>query len=308
MVLSVVTKAVTVAREGVREGSQLDIFIREFKQNKLAMAGLAITLVYLFVGVFAPVIAPYDPAAIDVVNQYHPPSMAHPFGTDSFGRDLFSRVVFGARISLRVATLSISFATVTGVVLGLTAGYYRGNVDEIIMRIMDVLFAFPGILLALVIIAALGPGLNKAIAALAIVYTPIMARIARGSALSVREEEYVMAAQSYGESTVGIMFRDMLPNMIAAVMVQATISFAFSILAEAGLSFLGLGAQPPTPSWGILISLGQSSVERAPWVSLFPGLAIMTTVMGLNFLGDGLRDALDPKTANGEGSEERGRV
>jgi ABC-type dipeptide/oligopeptide/nickel transport system permease subunit len=303
-----IAKFNSLLRNGVREGSQLDIFIREFKQNKLAVAGLVITLGYVVVGVLAPYIAPYDPAAIDVVNQYQPPSLSHPFGTDSFGRDIFSRVVHGTRISLRVATLSISFATVAGVMLGLTAGYYGGNVDEVIMRIMDVLFAFPGILLALVIIAALGPGLNKAIAALAIVYTPIMARIARGSALSVREEEYVMAAESYGESTLGIMFRDMLPNMIAAVMVQATISFAFSILAEAGLSFLGLGAQPPTPSWGILISLGQSSIEKAPWVSFFPGLAIMTTVMGLNFLGDGLRDALDPKTGGDESSEERGRV
>lgn len=302
------TKVTSILRNGVREGSQLDIFIREFKQNKLAVAGLVITVSYVFVGVFAPYIAPYDPSAIDVVNQYQPPSLEHPFGTDSFGRDIFSRVIHGARISLRVATLSISFATVAGVMLGLTAGYYGGTVDEIIMRIMDVLFAFPGILLALVIIAALGPGLNKAIAALAIVYTPIMARIARGSALSIREEEYVMAAESYGESTLGIMIRDMLPNMIAAVMVQATISFAFSILAEAGLSFLGLGAQPPTPSWGILISLGQSSVENAPWVSFFPGLAIMTTVMGLNFLGDGLRDALDPKTGGDESTEERGRV
>lgn len=302
------TKPLTILRNGVRDGSQLDIFIREFKRNKLAVAGLAITAGYVLVGLLAPVIAPYDPSAIDVVNQYQAPSLAHPFGTDSFGRDIFSRVIYGTRISLQVATLSISFATVVGVLLGLTAGYYGGKVDELIMRVMDVMFAFPGILLALVIIAILGPGLNKAIAALAIVYTPIMARIARGSALSVREEEYVMAAESYGESTFGIMMRDMLPNMIAAVMVQATISFAFSILAEAGLSFLGLGAQPPTPSWGILISLGQSSVERAPWVSIFPGLAIMTTVMGLNFLGDGLRDALDPKTSGGDSSEERGRV
>lgn len=301
-------RVINILRDGVRDGSQLDIFIREFKRNKLAVAGLVITIGYIFVGLFAPLIAPYDPSAIDVVNQYQPPSFAHPFGTDSFGRDIFSRVIYGTQISLRVATLSISFATVAGVLLGLTAGYYGGKVDEIIMRLMDVMFAFPGILLALVIIAILGPGLDKAIAALAIVYTPIMARIARGSALSIREEEYVMAAESYGESTFGIMIRDMLPNMIAAVMVQATISFAFSILAEAGLSFLGLGAQPPTPSWGILISLGQSSVERAPWVSLFPGLAIMSTVMGLNFLGDGLRDALDPKTGGGDSSEERGRV
>lgn len=285
----------SVVRNGIRKDSQLDLTIRRFRRNKLAVIGLGITLVYILVGALGPMITPYNPTAIDVPNAYAAPTLAHPFGTDQLGRDLLSRVILGAQISLKVATASIGFATVAGLSLGLTAGYYRGIVDEVIMRIMDVLFAFPSILLALVIIATMGPGLDKAIIALAIVYTPIMARIARGSAASVREEEYVMAARSYGEGSIGIMTRDVLPNMLAPVMVQATISFAFAILAEAALSYLGLGAQPPNPSWGIIITQGQQVMEQAPWVALFPGLAIMTTVMGLNFLGDGLRDALDPK-------------
>jgi peptide/nickel transport system permease protein len=285
----------SVVRNGIRKDSQLDLTIRRFRRNKLAVIGLGITLVYILVGALGPMITPYNPTAIDVPNAYAAPTLAHPFGTDQLGRDLLSRVILGAQISLKVATASIGFATVAGLSLGLTAGYYRGIVDEVIMRIMDVLFAFPSILLALVIIATMGPGLDKAIIALAIVYTPIMARIARGSAASVREEEYVMAARSYGEGSFGIMTRDVLPNMLAPVMVQATISFAFAILAEAALSYLGLGAQPPNPSWGIIITQGQQVMEQAPWVALFPGLAIMTTVMGLNFLGDGLRDALDPK-------------
>jgi peptide/nickel transport system permease protein len=285
----------SVVRNGIRKDSQLDLTIRRFRRNKLAVIGLGITLVYILVGALGPMITPYNPTAIDVPNAYAAPTLAHPFGTDQLGRDLLSRVILGAQISLKVATASIGFATVAGLSLGLTAGYYRGIVDEVIMRIMDVLFAFPSILLALVIIATMGPGLDKGIIALAIVYTPIMARIARGSAASVREEEYVMAARSYGEGSFGIMTRDVLPNMLAPVMVQATISFAFAILAEAALSYLGLGAQPPNPSWGIIITQGQQVMEQAPWVALFPGLAIMTTVMGLNFLGDGLRDALDPK-------------
>lgn len=299
-----ISKLGRIAREGVRSGSQLDLIIRRFKQNRLAVFGLVVTTGYLLVGLTAPYITPYDPAAMDVINQYAAPSLDHPFGTDQFGRDILSRVILGTRISLKVGAISITFATIMGTSLGLTAGYYRGRVDEVIMRLMDVILSFPSILLALVVIAILGPGLNNTIIALAIVYVPTMTRITRGSALSVREEEYVMAAKAYGESVPGIMFRDMLPNLLAAVMVQATVSFAFVILSEAALSFLGLGAQPPTPSWGILISQGQDSMLQAPWVAIAPGLAIMLTVMGLNFLGDGLRDALDP---TGEVTQEGGR-
>lgn len=299
-----ITKLVRLTRTGVREGSQLDLILRRFKRNKLAVFGLIVTTVYVFVGLAAPYITPYDPSAMDVVNQWAAPSPAHPFGTDQFGRDLLSRVILGTRISLTVGAISISFATVVGTTLGLVAGYHRGWVDEAIMRGVDIILSFPSILLALVVIAVLGPGLSNTIIALGIVYVPTMTRITRGSALSVREEEYVMAARAYGESAPGIMLREMLPNVFAAVMVQATVSFAFVILSEAALSFLGLGAQPPTPSWGIVISQGQESISQAPWVSVFPGLAIMVTVMGLNFLGDGLRDALDPTD---DSIEKRGR-
>lgn len=298
-------KVVRIARSGVREGSQLDLTIRRFKRNKLAVVGLVVTIAYVTVGLVAPHITPYDPAAMNVPNQWAAPSLEHPLGTDQFGRDMLSRVILGTRISLTVGALSISFATVVGTTLGLVAGYYRGRVDEAIMRGVDIVLSFPSILLALVVIAVLGPGLSNTIIALGIVYVPSMTRITRGSALSVREEEYVMAARAYGESATGIMLRDMLPNLLAAVLVQATVSFAFVILSEAALSFLGLGAQPPTPSWGILISQGQESLQRAPWVSIGPGLAIMATVMGLNFLGDGLRDALDPTDDVGE---DRGRA
>lgn len=288
--------ALTLVRDGVREGSRLDRFLTEFKRNKLALVGASIFIAFVFIGIFAPYLAPKDPATIDMANRWMAPTMEHPFGTDQYGRDIFSRVILGTRISLIVAVSSVTFATSIGATIGLVASYYGGKVDEVLMRLMDMLYAFPSILLALTIIATLGPGLDKVIIALGIVYTPTLARVTRGEGLSVRNEEYVLAAKSYGESALGIMRRDMFPNLMAAVMVQATVYFAFAILIEAALSFLGLGAQPPEPSWGIMISHGQDVIQRAPWVSIFPGLAIMSVVMGINFLGDGLRDALDPKT------------
>ena len=281
---------------GVREESQLGLIIRRFKRNKLGIVGLVITILYLMTALFGPALAPYEPGAMQTTERFAAPSVDHPFGTDRYGRDLLSRVLIGARISLKVATGVVAFSTGVGVTLGLVSGYFRGWVDEVVMRGVDVLFAFPSILLGLVVIAILGPGLNKAIFALAIGFTPIMIRITRGSALSVREEEYVTAAVAYGESVSGILFREMLPNILSTVMVQATITFALSIILESGLSYLGLSAQPPTPTWGVLISQGQNVIEIAPWVGFFPGIAIMITVLGLTFFGVGLRDALDPKT------------
>lgn len=285
-----------IAREGVREDSQLELIIRRFKRNKLGMIGLGFTVMYFLFAVIAPEFVTHDPSAINAGQRLEGPSLAHPFGTDTFGRDVFTRVIVGARQSVKVATLVVASSGTMGVTLGLIAGFYRGRVDEAIMRSVDILFAFPIILMGLIVIAILGPGLNNAIIALSVAYLPIMIRITRGSAISVREEEYVMAAIAYGESNLGVMFRDMLPNLISAVMVQATITFAFSILAEAGLSYLGLSAQPPTVTWGLMVSDGQSVLELAPWVSFFPGLAIMVTVLGLTFFGMGLRSALDPKT------------
>lgn len=291
-----VRKTVTVLREGIREDSQLDLILTRFRQNRLAMVGLAMTSVYFIVALVGPLLVTKDPASMDTMNTLAPPSAEHPFGTDQYGRDVFARVVMGARLSLRVAVLVVASSATVGVILGLVAGYYRGWVDESIMRLMDVMFAFPSILLALVVIAILGPGLNNAILALAIAYVPTMVRITRGSAISIREEEYVTAAKAYGERDDQIMFREMLPNLISVVLVQATISFAFSILSEAGLSYLGLSAQPPKATWGIMISEGQTYLEIAWWASIFPGLAIMVAVLGLTFLGVGLRDALDPKS------------
>lgn len=270
--------------------------VRRFFQNRLAIAGLVIGGIYLIVGVLGPVLAPHDPTAIDATARFQPPSLEHPFGTDTRGRDLLSRVMYGARNSLYVAVIVVTIASSIGVTLGLVAGYFRGLVDEVVMRFIDVLFAFPAILLALLIITILGPGLNQAVLALSIAFVPIMVRVTRGSAISIREEDYILAAKAYGESGYKILFREMLPNLISVVMVQATITFAFSILAEAGLSYLGLSAQFPTITWGLMISEAQSDILRAPWAAVFPGLAIMVTVLGLTFLGVGLRDALDPKT------------
>lgn len=297
---------IDLMRNGVRKGSQLDLIIRRFKRNKLGMIGLGVTALYLFVGLLGPHIAPHEPGAMQTTAQFTAPNLEHPFGTDRYGRDVLSRVLIGARISLRVAVAVVAFSTVVGVTLGLVAGYFRSWVDELIMRVVDVLFAFPSILLGLVIIAILGPGLNQAIIALAIGFTPIMIRITRGSALSIREEEYVTAAVAYGENVPGIMFREMFPNLLSTVMVQATITFALSIILESGLSYLGLSAQAPTPTWGVMISQGQNVIEIAPWVGIFPGLAIMVTVLGLTFLGVGLRDALDPKSD--VGTEEVARL
>jgi len=270
--------------------------IRRFKQNRLGLLGLGLSVVYILVALIGPILITKDPTAIEPGARFQGPSPEHLFGTDRYGRDVFARTIHGARISLRVAVIVTLASTIAGVLLGLTAGFYGGKVDEAIMRLVDVMFAFPSILLALVIIAILGPGLDKAILALSIAFVPPMVRVTRGSALSVREEEYVLAAISYGESSFGIMRRDMLPNLLSAVIVQATITFAYSIIAEAGLSYLALSASPPEPTWGAVISEGQSTIELAPWVTVFPSLAILVTILGLTFLGIGLRDALDPKT------------
>ncbi len=278
-----------------KEG-RLGKVVHRFFQNRLAIAGLVIGGIYLIVGVLGPILAPHDPTAIDAAARFQPPSLEHPFGTDTRGRDVLSRVMYGARKSLYVAFIVVTIASSIGVTLGLVAGYFRGLVDEVVMRFIDVLFAFPAILLALLIITILGPGLNQAVLALSVAFIPIMVRVTRGSAISIREEDYILAARAYGESGYKILFREMLPNLISVVMVQATITFAFSILAEAGLSYLGLSAQFPTITWGLMISEAQSDILRAPWTAIFPGLAIMITVLGLTFLGVGLRDALDPKT------------
>ncbi|MDJ0924139.1 MAG: ABC transporter permease [Acidimicrobiia bacterium] len=263
--------------------------------NKLAVAGLIALTILVFVGIFGETIAPYGINEIDIPNRLTGPSGTHWFGTDDLGRDVFSRVIVAARVSLQVGFIAVGFALVVGVPIGLVAGYYRGGIDSFLMRMMDVLFSFPAILLAIAILAVLGPGVGNAMIAIGLVYTPIFARITRGSVLVVSEEVYVRAARSIGAGNRRIIARHILPNVMAPIIVQTTLSLAFAILSEAALSFLGLGVQPPNPAWGRMLAEGRNFFQQAPWMGIFPGLAILVTVMAFNFVGDGLRDALDPK-------------
>lgn len=224
-----------------------------------------------------------------------PPSGTHLFGTDSYGRDILSRVLYGARVSLLVSFSSVTFSLLLGTMFGVLAGYYAGWVDEIIMRTMDILLAFPAVLLAISIIAILGRGTQNAIIAIGIVYTPIFARVARSSVLQVRQLDYVQAAIAVGASQIRVMTRHLIPNSLAPIIVETSVSLGFAILSEAALSFLGLGTQPPNPSLGIMLSDGRAFISSAPWLAVFPGMMIMLAVLGFNLLGDGLRDILDPR-------------
>ena len=270
-------------------------FLGQIRRNSKAMLGLSIVLGLILIAIFAPLVAPYDPEAISGANKVQSPTLQHPFGTDNFGRDIFSRVLYGARISIYVGLMTVGISISAGVPLGLVAGYYGGLVDEVVMRIMDAMMSFPPILLALVIMAALGPNLTNVLLALGFVYTPYLARVTRSSTLETVNKEYVQAAEARGEGDLFILFKEVMPNTLAPVIVQASISFAFAILAEAALSFLGMGTQPPTPSWGLMINSGRGFMQTAPWMLLFPAIAIGLTVVGFNMLGDGLRDVLDPK-------------
>lgn len=278
-----------------KPASQTREIIRAVLANKLAVAGLIVLALLIFVGIFGKAIAPYGVNEIDVPNRLSGPSALHWFGTDNLGRDTFSRILVAARVSLKVGFIAVGFALVVGVPVGLVAGYYRGAVDSILMRLMDILFSFPAILLAIAILAVLGPSVTNAMIAIGIVYTPIFARITRGSVLVVSEEVYVRAARSLGATNRRILFRHILPNVAAPIIVQTTLSLAFAILSEAALSFLGLGVQPPNPAWGRMLADGRDYFQQNPWMGIFPGLAILVTVMAFNFVGDGLRDALDPK-------------
>ncbi|CAA9553317.1 MAG: ABC transporter, permease protein 2 (cluster 5, nickel/peptides/opines) [uncultured Thermomicrobiales bacterium] len=265
------------------------------RRSKLALIGLAIVGVLVVLAIVGPTVAPYDPNDLNVRQRSLPPSLNHPFGTDDRGRDVLSRVLYGARVSLQVAVIAVGISATLGVLLGAVSGYLGGWVDELIMRFTDILFAFPGILLAIAIMGVLGPSVTNAMIALGIVYTPIFARITRGSVLVIRSEVFVEAARSSGAAAPRIVARHVMPNVVAPIIVETTLSLAFAILAEAALSFLGLGTPPPAPSWGRMLSEGRSFIQDAPWMGIFPGLAIVLTVMGFNFLGDGLRDALDPR-------------
>lgn len=290
------TEPAAVNRDApVRHRSRLRTTIETVIRNRLAVAGLVMLGILAIVALFAPLIAPFGINEINVANRLAPPSAEHWFGTDDLGRDVLSRVIMASRVSLQVGFISVGIALLLGVPVGLVAGYYGGRIDSILMRLMDILFSIPAIVLAIAILAALGPGIMNAMIAIGIVYTPIFARITRGSVLSLREAVFVRAARSLGATDVRIIGTHILPNAIAPIIVQTSLSLAFAILAEAALSFLGLGVQPPDPAWGRMLSDGRGFFQQAPWMAIFPGLAIVVTVMSFNFVGDGLRDALDPQ-------------
>jgi len=271
-------------------------FLRRFVRHRLAVLGAAIIMTLVVVAAFGRALAPYDPLGMDFGAVFAPPGPEHLFGTDEFGRDIFSRILYGARISLQVAFIAVGISGTLGVALGLLAGFLGGWLDELVMRFMDVLFAFPAVLLAITIMAILGRGVGNAMIAIAIVYVPIFARVTRGAVIGIRGREFVLAARALGKRPLGVMLRHVLPNALGPIIVQTSLSLAFAILAEAALSFFGLGTQPPEPSWGRMLSEGRGFLRQAPWMGIFPGLAIMASVMGFNFLGDGLRDLLDPRS------------
>lgn len=268
---------------------------RRLRRNRAAMAGLAIVALFAGVAVFAPLVAPHDPIAQDLDARLLPPSVTHVLGTDDLGRDLLSRIIFGGRVSLTVGIVSVGLALAAGTVLGLVAGFYGRWADSLTMRTMDIMLAFPATLLAIFIVGIRGPGLNNAMLAIGVINIPIFARIVRGSVLRVRQEDFVEAARALGASPRRLLGRHILPNTLAPIIVQTTLAIGAAILEAAGLSFLGLGAQAPTPEWGAMLSNTREFLRDAPWAATFPGIAILLTVVGFNLLGDGLRDALDPR-------------
>jgi peptide/nickel transport system permease protein len=264
-------------------------------KNRLVLLGAGVVLAMMVLAVAAGVVAPYDPTEMQMASALKAPSWTHPFGTDRFGRDVLSRTIYGSRIALVVAASSVAIALLVGGTLGLTGGYVGGGVDLAIGRVMDVLFSFPTLVLAIAVAAMLGPGLDNAVLAIAVVYAPFFGRVARGPVIVEREKDHVLAARGLGAGPFRIVFRHILPNVSAPLIVQASVSLAFAILIEASLSYLGLGTQPPAPSWGTMLNEGRTYLETAPWMSVFPGLAIMLAVLGFNLLGDGLRELLDPQ-------------
>ncbi|MEV8025341.1 ABC transporter permease [Microbacterium sp. NPDC080220] len=269
--------------------------VRILARNPLTVVSAVIVGLAVVVAVAGPWIAPYGVNAIDVAGQLRAPSAAHPFGTDELGRDVFSRVLLAAGASLSIAAAAVAFALVVGVVLGVAAGYRGGWLDTVLMRIVDVMFAFPVLLLALAIVAIFQPGMLTTTIAIGVVYTPIFARIARASALSVRVSPFVQVSQTMGTPGIQIVLRHVLPNIAGPLVVQTSLSLAFAILSEAALSFLGLGIQPPAPSWGGMLFAAQGFLTQAWWMSVFPGAAIFVTALAFNLFGDGLRDVLDPR-------------
>ncbi|MFF0948081.1 ABC transporter permease subunit [Rhizobium leguminosarum] len=281
--------------------SALAEFWHYFSRNKGAVIGLVVFTIILVVAVFAPLFAPHQPneqnraVLLAVPFWMEGGSASFPLGTDAVGRDILSRLIYGARFSLFIGVVVVTLSVISGVLIGLVAGFFRGKIDTAIMRLMDIILAFPSLLLALVLVAVLGPGLTNAMIAISLVNQPHFVRLTRASVISEREKEYVIASRVAGAGTFRLMFKTILPNCLGPLIVQATLAFSAAILDAAALGFLGMGAQPPTPEWGTMLAESREFISRAWWVVTFPGLAILITVLAINLMGDGLRDALDPK-------------
>lgn len=278
-----------------RQRSQLYDTWQRFTRNRIAVAGLIIVLLLLFMAIFAPLLAPMDPAIQTLADKRTPPGSTYLLGADEFGRDILSRIIYGARVALYVAFVAVALALVMGVAIGLVAGFAGGWIDTVLMRLVDIMLSFPYLLLAIAIVATLGTGVQNTTLAVGIWATPSFARITRGQVLAIKGREYITAAQAVGVSGLRMIWRYILPNAIPPVIVFATLYMANAILLEAALSFLGLGVQPPQPSWGLMVASGRDFLRVAPHVATIPGVAIMLAVLGFNLLGDGLRDALDPR-------------
>ncbi|MFD1328508.1 ABC transporter permease subunit [Mycoplana ramosa] len=293
--------AATAVEKKATHPSALSEFWFYFSRNKGAVIGLVIFLAILFLAIFAPWVAPHSPSIQNREMLLLPPAWqtggnwGHVLGTDAVGRDILSRLIYGARFSLFIGLVVVTLSVISGVLIGLVAGYFRGKVDTIIMRVMDIILAFPSLLLALVLVAVLGPGLLNAMIAISLVNQPHFVRLTRASVMTERNKDYVVGSQVAGAGTLRLMFKTILPNCLAPLIVQATLAFSAAILDAAALGFLGMGAQPPTPEWGTMLAEAREFIQRAWWVVTFPGLAILITVLAINLMGDGLRDALDPK-------------
>ena len=277
-----------------RRMSLFRIIISSFIRNRTALLGIVIIMAFSIAAIFAPVIVS-DPLKMDFDALMQPPSLSHPIGTDSMGRDNLSRVVYGGRVSLQVGILAMFIATTAGVTIGQSAGYFGKLTDSILMRIVDAILAFPGLLLAILMVAILGPSLRNAMLAISIGFIPSFARITRANTLSLKEKEFVDSARAIGAGPWRIMLKTILPNTLSPIIVQISLGMSYAILIEASLSFLGLGIQPPTPSWGYMLSTGREFITMAWWLTTFPGLAIFLVVLAWNFIGDAIREALDPK-------------
>lgn len=290
-----ITKTRRLERVSALSDRPMIAALRRLRKSKVVVACLAFLILITVVAIFAPLVAPYDPLSMAPKVRFQGPSWDHPFGTDEYGRDILSRLIYGARISLQVGVISVGISMVVGAALGLIAGFYGRWVDMVLSRVMDILFAFPAILLAIALMAVLGSNIRNVMIAIGIVNIPIFMRVARASTMAARGTLYIEAAQVLGATSSRLLGKHILPNIAAPLIVQATLAFAWAVISEAALSFLGLGTQPPTPSWGIMLSKGREFMDQSPSAVIFSGWVIVMTVLCLNIVGDGLRDVLDPR-------------